>query len=1649
MIRLIESKGFLFCCLTVCLVGLGGFGCSGGTNVPVDGGDGGSDGDGGQIECTDNTQCDDDNLCTDDFCDWGKCIHNNNLAACDDGQQCSINDRCNNGVCVGQSTQDCDDDNECTEDRCDDTQGCVHIPNNASCDDDSACTIGETCAAGACQGGTPIECDDGNPCTDDTCDPSRGCVFTNNSAVCDDGQECSTNDHCQNGVCAGDSVRDCDDNNICTTDRCDDALGCVNSFNVAPCDDGNQCTENDACSQGSCTGGSMLDCDDDNECTTDFCNEQTGCVNNNNTDPCDDGNACTVNDTCANGGCVPGSARDCEDNNVCTDDSCNISLGCVNADNTDPCDDGDPCTDNDVCGEGECQPGASAFDCDDDNVCTDDDCDPDIGCTNTHNTDVCDDSDVCTMDDICSGGNCQGVPADLDGDNVVAEGCFGGVDCCDSGTEAVAGCTVATAAQINPNTFEGLSSAGTCTDGLDNDCDGVFDGNDPGCQACSGNEDCDNDDVCDGLETCVDNECQQGTPLDCEDDEICTNDSCDEVQGCQNVPNTLFCDDQDPCTVGDQCSGGSCQPGGDSLTCDDGEDCTDDSCVAGQGCVYTNDNSNSCTDDDPCTGGDYCSSGVCQSGSGAPDCDDENDCTDDTCVAGQGCVFTADDNNSCADGNACTENDHCDDGFCVGTAMVCDDANPCTDNFCDAQVGCEYPPNDGNSCVHGNECIVNDHCDNGFCIGDPRDLDDDTYGDEACGGDDCDDDDDQTYPGAPEICGDDKDNNCNYLADEGCDSCSVVDPNAELVIDNDQFGGGYMIDMNDEAINVFFVESTSYTVIQAKAAFLDFDCGNGGDQGQYSLHIYADDEGAVGAELASSDPVTVVRQGGCDPESDPQEIAWGTFILTTPVSFTQGQLFFAAIRSHQQEHDATGAGDGFIPITSPPVLVPYQGGFLFDSSEPGYYYTNGNWQLRVEGCGDGPWLELSAHSPASIGAGASSSIGTTLRNRGFTDATSVGGVLSCDEPEMVINVDTSSYGNITTGSTASNSPSFTVQPDASAYGIYGMQVATTDGVGNSWTHAFGLYVQGSGCTQDNHGLVVDNGTATYVIPLAANDMFGNYFAVDSTSFTMTAVQAQIYRTAGPSSSNFRVKIYSYLGGAPDQLLATTSWSSVSGDNVINHTFNLPTPLTFKENDTFFAFVESQSNLSTYEFFAPLSDDGSGDSWSNGVLWDQSAGSWIAIGNSAMIQPRGCQATELRYDSHTSNPASIDPGDSASLTITLANDGALAATNVTATLSSSDSDVTVTQADATYGTINAGQTDSASGYQISVSSGADEFQYLLDLEITDGVNTWNDVVPLRLAGGQVDLYFSEFDTVAAGNDIHYNFVVSNQGNVDCITEFQVDLYIDEESTPSTGQAGDWSESYSGLDMGDSITISLVLSDAGPGEYSAYVQADTLQAVSESSEANNIDGPSTVTIGTTDVFELLSPPRKWFNNFPGDPVEFRFVTGNSQPGLTQAEARNAFRNGFQHWEDVPTASITFNEEAETSNSGFRSWDGHNTMSFNDPDGELGTGTLAACVPAYDGYDTMDTNGVTFYRMTDADIVVNNGVAYGTNAEAGAGGCWSDPVTDIEGVATHEQGHLLGLDHPDVVDATMYYAIGPCDPSSVTLEVSDENGVTFIYP
>jgi Tol biopolymer transport system component len=123
----------------------------------------------------------------------------------------------------------CDDGNPCTADTCDPVRGCQHgaVANGTSCSDGNACNGAETCQGGTCTPGTSLNCDDHNACTSDTCDPVKGCQHTpvTNGTSCSDGNACNGAETCQAGTCTGTPLN-CDDHNACTSDTCDPVKGC-------------------------------------------------------------------------------------------------------------------------------------------------------------------------------------------------------------------------------------------------------------------------------------------------------------------------------------------------------------------------------------------------------------------------------------------------------------------------------------------------------------------------------------------------------------------------------------------------------------------------------------------------------------------------------------------------------------------------------------------------------------------------------------------------------------------------------------------------------------------------------------------------------------------------------------------------------------------------------------------------------------------------------------------------------------------------------------------------------------------------------------------------------------------------------------------------------------------------------------------------------------------------------------------------------------------------------------------------------------------------------------------------------------------------------------------------------------------------------
>lgn len=599
-------------------------------------------------------------------------------AACDaDSSLCTSNDACKAGLCVAGTTLTCTDSNPCTDNGCDPAKGCTVINNTAPCNDDNACTVGDLCGAGSCQPGAPMPCKDGNTCTDDKCDPTKGCVFPTSldSTPCGPAASCDKltltgNGTCAKGICVS-ATKNCDDGNLCTDDACDPKAGCLHSANAVVCEDGSLCTVGDTCSKGACAGGAAKVCDDGEFCTIDTCNPAKGCGHANQPDGAACGTAAcqalmySAQPTCSAGKCKVAVAQDCSDVNPCTDDSCAAGFGCVHLANSSTCSDGNTCTVNDSCSNSKCKAGAGA-NCADGNPCTDDTCDVAAGCQHQANSAPCDDSNLCTTADKCSTSKCAGISV-VCNDNV-----FCTLDTCDPN----AGCKLT----AKP--------------------DGVV---------------CDDGNACTKSDSCSLGACK-GVGVNCDDNNPCTVDQCDLAnQGCAHLPVA----DGKPCSAGScpgtaawqasaHCGSGKCGPIPGQVSCDDSNPCTADSCNALQGCLHVP-AEGACSDNDACTNNDLCVGTKC-TGS-AIDCNDANLCTDDSCSLATGKCVHQPNSAGCDDGNACTNSDKCSTGQCNGALVDCSDGVTCTSDVCDSKNGCVHK-------VLASVCDDSDSCTTDAC--DPK-----------------------------------------------------------------------------------------------------------------------------------------------------------------------------------------------------------------------------------------------------------------------------------------------------------------------------------------------------------------------------------------------------------------------------------------------------------------------------------------------------------------------------------------------------------------------------------------------------------------------------------------------------------------------------------------------------------------------------------------------------------------------------------------------------------------------------------------------------------------------------------------------------------------------------------------------------------------
>lgn len=444
----------------------------------------------------------------------------------------------NSGECLAQCTSQaqCDDGNPCTTDTCD--SGLCHNAAAAggTCGDATGCTLNSVCKA------VPIG----------TTGSSAGlCV----GAALPDGTECgsrsclnlSWNEQtCQGGRCTGTGqVKNCDEGIPCKSDTCDPVTGCAGSVmaNGASCGT-TVCAglnwNQPVCASGACTGSTLKqNCNDNNACTNDSCNDGSGCTNATVADNTECGSrSCSAlvwnKQTCQAGVCN-GTAQlqNCDDGNGCTTDTCTPATGCTNVNNTAEC--GSRSCNGLIwnmqqCQNGACTGSSQVQNCNDNNACTTDSCSPSAGCTNS----------PVTNGTECGSRSCNGLVWNK-------QTCLTGVcngsaqlqNCDDGNTCTTDTCTPATGCTNSNNTSDcgtcAICSTGACVADLSQNGD---------CPVCQ---------ICTGLKTCGNESSGQDVKVECavSGSPTCHTGSCNGAGACGNNAVTCYPDaDQDGFTSG-------------------------------------------------------------------------------------------------------------------------------------------------------------------------------------------------------------------------------------------------------------------------------------------------------------------------------------------------------------------------------------------------------------------------------------------------------------------------------------------------------------------------------------------------------------------------------------------------------------------------------------------------------------------------------------------------------------------------------------------------------------------------------------------------------------------------------------------------------------------------------------------------------------------------------------------------------------------------------------------------------------------------------------------------------------------------------------------------------------------------------------------
>ncbi|MEZ5975373.1 MAG: IPT/TIG domain-containing protein [Planctomycetota bacterium] len=149
-------------------------------------------------------------------------------------------------------------------------------------------------------------------------------------------------------------------------------------------------------------------------------------------------------------------------------------------------------------------------------------------------------------------------------------------------------------------------------------------------------------------------------------------------------------------------------------------------------------------------------------------------------------------------------------------------------------------------------------------------------------------------------------------------------------------------------------------------------------------------------------------------------------------------------------------------------------------------------------------------------------------------------------------------------------------------------------------------------------------------------------------------------------------------------------------------------------------------------------------------------------------------------------------------------------------------------------------------------------------------------------------------------------------------------------------------------------------------------------------------------------------------------------------------NALRNAIDEWNSVSGSTATLVENTDPAWQARTDWsaDDIHLLTFDEinSSGYFPTGSGIVAITPLEFYTTG--------RIIDADVLFNGKDFHFTTKQ-------ETNRFDIQDVAAHELGHLLGLDHSGVAGATMYPYVDPSVILHRSLSMDDIGGLRDLYP